>query len=754
MSRRTVRSGSKSRNFARSFFSSLFGTIHNSFTPQIRETLTTVLLLAVSFFSLLSLFGSGGILGEWLSLVLRIGFGKAAFAFPLFLLFFTGIRTVKGDDYSWMHRLGFTFFLLSFFGFWHIAYEPEGAWNSALEGMGGGVAGVIFGTTLRAVTGVWGAVLLLSALCIASLLITLNMSFRSCVMWIVEEFKKIKKQNYLREKKDTLKNTYEESITPKETLLEQVISPFRFSKKNLSFEQDQTGEAHSQEEVSPKQHKSSAPQSNDDIALLKPSKKANTIQLSLDLLQTNKSEPTSGDIKMNRMIIEKTFQNFGINVEMGEVRVGPTVTQYTLKPAEGIKLSSITGLHNDLALALAAHPIRIEAPIPGKSLVGIEVPNQKTARVYLRDILDSEEFKKRKDAVTISLGKDVAGVSRIASLAAMPHLLIAGATGSGKTVCMNGLIVSLLYQNTPADLRFIMIDPKRVELSYYNGIPHLLTPVVTDVKKTLNALRWAIKEMERRFDILAAARRKEIASFNTYAKEDERLPYIVVVIDEMADIMVTSGAEAENLIIRLAQMARAVGIHLVLATQRPSVDVITGLIKANITSRIAFSVASQMDSRTILDTPGAEKLIGRGDMLFISAELSKPVRIQGAYISDSEIERVVDFLKANGEPQYQEEVVSRSTNSSDGSNEDLEEDDELITEAKEVLLQAGKASASFLQRRLRIGYARAARILDILESQGYIGPADGARPREVYANGGSKEARGDNVNEIQENIPF
>jgi len=368
--------------------------------------------------------------------------------------------------------------------------------------------------------------------------------------------------------------------------------------------------------------------------------------------------------------------------------------------------------------------------------------------------LDSEEFKKRKDAVTISLGKDVAGVSRIASLAAMPHLLIAGATGSGKTVCMNGLIVSLLYQNTPADLRFIMIDPKRVELSYYNGIPHLLTPVVTDVKKTLNALRWAIKEMERRFDILAAARRKEIASFNTYAKEDERLPYIVVVIDEMADIMVTSGAEAENLIIRLAQMARAVGIHLVLATQRPSVDVITGLIKANITSRIAFSVASQMDSRTILDTPGAEKLIGRGDMLFISAELSKPVRIQGAYISDSEIERVVDFLKANGEPQYQEEVVSRSTNSSDGSNEDLEEDDELITEAKEVLLQAGKASASFLQRRLRIGYARAARILDILESQGYIGPADGARPREVYANGGSKEARGDNVNEIQENIPF
>ncbi len=755
MGRRTLRSGSKSRIFAKSFFSSLFNVMHNSFSPQVRETIMTILLLALSFFSLLSLFGSGGILGEWLSLVLHIGFGKAAFAFPLFLLFYTGIRIMKGDDYSWMHRIGFAFFLLSFFGFWHIAYEPDQAWSMALKGMGGGVAGVIFGTTLRAVTGVWGAALLLSALLLASLLITLNMSFRSCVMWIVEEYKKIKKKTKFPEKKDTLKNVYDnEAVIPKETLLEQVISPFRFSKKSLSFEREGEEESSTQEEVSLKQRKSSQPQSNDDIALLKPSKKANTIQLSLDLLQTNKSEPTSGDIKMNRMIIEKTFQNFGINVEMGEVRVGPTVTQYTLKPAEGIKLSSITGLHNDLALALAAHPIRIEAPIPGKSLVGIEVPNQKTARVYLRDILDSEEFKKRKDAVTISLGKDVAGVSRIASLAAMPHLLIAGATGSGKTVCMNGLIVSLLYQNTPADLRFIMIDPKRVELSYYNGIPHLLTPVVTDVKKTLNALRWAIKEMERRFDILAAARRKEIASFNTYAKEDERLPYIVVVIDEMADIMVTSGAEAENLIIRLAQMARAVGIHLVLATQRPSVDVITGLIKANITSRIAFSVASQMDSRTILDTPGAEKLIGRGDMLFISAELSKPVRIQGAYISDSEIERVVDFLKANGEPQYQEEVVSRNQKLDDGSNEDFEEDDELITEAKEVLLQAGKASASFLQRRLRIGYARAARILDILESQGYIGPADGARAREVYANGGTKNARGDNEGEIQENIPF
>lgn len=744
------RSSRGSRSLAKSFFSSLGNNIENAFTPQVRETLTLLSLLALSLFSFLSLLGSGGILGEWVAVVLHGGFGKAAFAFPLFLLVFIIIHVIKTQKYSWMQGLGFSFFLLSFFGFWHITYEPEEAWRFALDGYGGGVVGVLLGTTLRAVAGWWGALILLGIILIASFLIALDMSLRSCVAWIIQECKKNKKKAF-PEKKESHQYMLESGNSPsKETFLESMISPFRFSKKDLSFQQE---EQNSIPEEQMKKDKNERTASSDDIALLKPSKKANTTHLSLDLLETNQSQPTSGDIKMNKMIIEKTFQNFGISVEMGEVHVGPTVTQFTLKPAEGIKLSSITGLHNDLALALAAHPIRIEAPIPGKSLVGIEVPNQKTARVYLRDILNSEEFKKRKDSVTISLGKDVSGTCRVASLAGMPHLLIAGATGSGKTVCMNGLIVSLLYQNTPSQLRFIMIDPKRVELSYYNGIPHLLTPVVTDVKKTLNALRWAIKEMERRFDVLATARRKEIASFNLYAKNEDRLPYIVVVIDEMADIMVTSGAEAENLIIRLAQMARAVGIHLVLATQRPSVDVITGLIKANITSRIAFSVASQMDSRTILDTQGAEKLIGRGDMLFISAELSKPVRIQGAYISDAEIERVVDFLKQNGEPSYQDEVVSKSQ-TTDDTNDDFEEDDELIVEAKEVLLQAGKASASFLQRRLRIGYARAARILDILESQGYIGPADGARPREVYASAQGNRKDGDNGVEIQENIPF
>ena len=411
------------------------------------------------------------------------------------------------------------------------------------------------------------------------------------------------------------------------------------------------------------------------------------------------------------------------------------MTQFTLKPAEGIKLASITALHNDLALALAAHPIRIEAPIPGRALVGIEVPNQKTALVSLREILESEEFRNRKNNLTVSLGKDVSGKARIASLAAMPHLLIAGSTGSGKTVCINTLIMSLLFENGPEDLRFIMVDPKRVELPCYNDIPHLLTPVITDVKKALNALRWTIHEMERRFDVLSRATKRDIASYNK-AHAETRLPYIVIIIDELADIMVTAGVEAESLIIRLAQMARAVGIHLVLATQRPSVDVITGLIKANITSRIAFAVASQMDSRTILDTSGAEKLIGRGDMLTISADLSKPLRIQGAYVSDEEIDRVTRFLRESGEPSYQDGVtVKQAVPTIDGAlSGDDDDDDELLEPAKEVILQAGKASASLLQRRLRVGYARAARLLDLLEAQGFIGPGDGAKPREILGN--------------------
>lgn len=454
------------------------------------------------------------------------------------------------------------------------------------------------------------------------------------------------------------------------------------------------------------------------------------VDVPLSLLTGKSGKPTSGDIEGNKETIKRTFANFNVEVEMGDVSIGPTVTQYTLRPAMGVKVSQITSLANDLALALAAHPIRIEAPIPGKSLVGIEVPNQQVALVPLRDCLASDAFKKRKSSLSFAVGKDVAGAAWVADLSKMPHLLIAGATGSGKSVMINSLIVSLLYQNQPDDLRMIMVDPKRVELSVYNDTPHLLTPVVTDVDRTINALRWVVAEMDRRFHQLSKTGKRNIAVYNDIA--EERLPYIVVIIDELADLMAVAAAEVEAAIIRLAQMARAVGIHLVVATQRPSVDVITGLIKANITARIAFAVASTVDSRTILDTSGAEKLLGRGDLLFTTAELSKPRRLQGAFVADQEIERVVEYWKnEGGAPEYHDEITAPAAGEGGRDNGAPGGGDPRLGEARELVVTSGKASASFLQRRMSIGYARAARLLDLLEGEGTIGPGEGAKPRDV-----------------------
>jgi S-DNA-T family DNA segregation ATPase FtsK/SpoIIIE len=457
------------------------------------------------------------------------------------------------------------------------------------------------------------------------------------------------------------------------------------------------------------------------------------INIPLSLLNSKKGKPTSGDIEHNSEIIHHSLENFGIPVDMGSVSVGPTVTQYTFKPSEGIKLSKITNLSNDLALALAAHPIRIEAPIPGKSLVGVEVPNQAKAIVNLRETLSSKVYKERKNNMFLALGKDVAGRAWMDDLTKMPHLLVAGATNSGKSVCLNAIIISLMYQNSPDDLRFIMVDPKRVEMTTYNNIPYLLCPVIDDVPKTVNALKWCLNEMDRRYEILKNSGKKNIQAFNEGA--EERMPYIVFVIDELADLMVANAKDIEGAVIRLAQMARAVGIHLILATQRPSVDVITGLIKANMPARIAFSVASGTDSRTILDMLGAEKLLGRGDMLFKNAEMSKPVRLQGAFLSDDEIEKIVKYVKKKaGKPKYINEIIERQVVKGmggiglDGMRGD---EDELLSEAKEIVVNMGRASASFLQRKLRIGYARAASILDQLEELGIIGPSNGSKPREI-----------------------
>ena len=452
-----------------------------------------------------------------------------------------------------------------------------------------------------------------------------------------------------------------------------------------------------------------------------------------ELLEDNASKATPGNITKNVEIIQKSLKDFNIDVTMGDVNVGPTVTQYTLKPGQSIKLTQITARANDLSLALAQHPIRIEAPIPGKAAVGIEIPNKVGAVVSMKEILQSDEFKAKKSNLTIALGRDVAGAPYIADLKNMPHLLIAGATGAGKSVCINSMIVSLLYQNSPQDLRLILVDPKRVEFTHYNGIPHLLSPVVHDVDKTISALKWTVAEMDRRFRLFQETNRRNIEAYNANPTNG-RIPYIVIFIDELADLMAQAANEVEAAIVRLAQMARAVGIHLVMATQRPSVDVITGLIKANITNRIAFAVASQVDSRTILDLSGAEKLLGHGDMLYIGSELGKPKRVQGVFINDKEITKVTEFLKSKSAPQYDETILDYRPEMGRGVGGEVMAEDELYNDAKETVVMAGKASASLLQRRLRVGYARAARLLDILEQNGVIGPPDGAKPRDVMVD--------------------
>lgn len=449
-----------------------------------------------------------------------------------------------------------------------------------------------------------------------------------------------------------------------------------------------------------------------------------------DLLSVSQTKAQAGNISKNVELIQKALKDFNIEVSMGDVHIGPTVTQYSLKPAEGVKLNQITARQQDLALALAAHPIRIEAPIPGKAAVGIELPNKVAATVTLREMLEADDFSKSKSRLALAMGRDVAGLPISVDLEKMPHMLIAGATGSGKSIAINSIILTLLYRNSPADLRLILVDPKRVEFTTYNGIPHLLTPVVTEPEKTVNVLRWAVAEMERRYRMFSEVGSRDIQSYNEKSK-DSALPFIVIIIDELADLMATSAKEVEGAIVRLAQMARATGIHLIVATQRPSVDVITGLIKANVATRVAFAVASQIDSRTIIDQSGAEKLLGRGDMLYLGAEFAnKPKRIQGVYITEKDIQNVANFLKSQGEANYDEEILNYGTRNAVGGDGG-EIDDDLYEDARQLVKQAGKASASLLQRRLRVGYARAARLLDLLESQGVIGPADGARPRDV-----------------------
>ncbi len=695
-----------------------------------KRSIIIVILLAFGLVSLLGLFDLSGHFGLFISKWLTLIFGFGKWLVPLIFLYWALIlirqskKPLKFTDY-----LGLFLLFISYQTLFHFFIDPANWLTAVAQGYGGGYVGLYLSQLCFYVFGFWGSALVLAA----GLLISLVLVF----------------------------NTSLSRIIGRDSLLAKLLSPFGQFFKFLfsrSIPEDETGQqfvaeareeilsAWQQREVPAKLEKIEAEEESElpTLAALKKDvtpkqekivwpKRSIKIDMPIELLNNKFSKAHGGDTAANLQKIQKTLEKFGIPVEMGETKVGPTVTQYTFRPAEGVKLSRITTLNNDLSLALAAHPIRIEAPIPGKSLVGVEVPNKAKAIVGLREILEDNAFKSRKNNLYIALGKDVSGAAWLYDLSKMPHLLVAGATNSGKSVCLNAIIVSLLYQNNPDSLRFIMVDPKRVELPTYNGIPHLLTPVVTDVNKTINALKWCLNEMDRRYDILNKAGKKNIQSYNAINRD--KLPFIVFIIDELADFMMTAGKDMEAAIIRLAQMSRAIGIHLILATQRPSVDVITGLIKANIPSRIAFSVASLVDSKTILDSSGAEKLLGQGDMLFSTAEFSKPKRIQGAYLSESEINDVVNYIKEKSGPaEYLDGITDRQKvggNAGIGLDGTHGDEDELFQEAQEIIVKAGKASTSMLQRRLSIGYGRAAKILDMLEEAGVIGPSNGSKPREV-----------------------
>jgi len=685
--------------------------------PRAKKELAAIFMALIALVSFLAFFKIAGPAGTFIDSALSAAFGLNKYLVPFILLALAGrIAFPERFVMRTPTTLGVFLFLVSLGALMNAV-----RWRTADSmlyldhlSVAGGYLGLLLGYPLMALTGLWASLVILTGVLAISLVLTFNVSLHELSVRAMGL-----RHMALPWPLGHRRATGNIDAVPDEEPA--------FVKKEAPSAAESAAAALSEADGASAGTSGGA----DTQPIVVRRKRYKPMPIPVDLLEARNSKPTSGDIVGKMHVIQKTLENFGIPVEMGEVSVGPTVTQFSLKPADGIKLNRITSLSNDLSLTLAAHPIRIEAPIPGKSLVGIEVPNQTIAVVSMREIIESKEFKTRTSNLTICLGKDVAGKPWIANLGKMPHMLVAGATGSGKTVCLNAIILSLIYQNSPDDLKLMLIDPKRVELPVYNGIPHLLTPAITEVPKIINALKWAIGEMDRRFDLLSKAGKRDIDSYNHSA--EEKMPFLVIVVDELADLMVSSASEVETSIVRLAQKARAVGIHLVVATQRPSVDVITGLIKANITARIAFSVASQTDSRTILDQPGAEKLVGRGDSLFISSDMSQPKRIQCCFVGDNEIRKVVDYLMEQlDEPVHYEEGVTEKNRA--GGNDfgyGGDGEDELLDEARDIVVRAGKASASYLQRRLKIGYARAARLLDLLEERGIIGPGDGAKPRQI-----------------------
>jgi S-DNA-T family DNA segregation ATPase FtsK/SpoIIIE len=674
-----------------------------------------IILVVLATFMLLGGFGTGGVLPKNLFHGTYWALGWTAYLAPIALVYF-GVIKFKSEDrkiplgkfVSMLAALGFT---ASWF---HAMFANKDTVPGAFSGGHGGSVGRVAGNVVLSVLDKWPASLMFFVFAILSYFFAFGISPRVLAKLLVIFERRERDDNdtdlaALKQKAGETSFKLNEGVP-----VEHHAPAARLTNMKNTAEKLTATENHQ------------ALTTTNDVDWKFPG---------VDLLNQQQDKADAGNVEGNADIIKETFANFNIDVEMEGANVGPRVTQFTLKPPAGVKLAKIAALDNNLSLDLAAESIRIEAPIPGKRAVGIEVPNVKSATVRLASILGSKEWNSLDSPLGFALGRDISGIPVVGALDKMPHMLIAGQTNSGKSVMVNTFLISLLYRNSPSDLKLILVDPKHVELSTYNDIPHLLTEVITEPEKCISALKWAVAEMERRYRTLAEAKQRNIAEYNAL-KKDEGMPYIVIVIDELADLMMMAARDVEALIVRIAQKARAVGIHLVLATQSPRVTVITGLIKANIPARIAFTVAQEVESRIILDQSGAEKLLGQGDMLFSTSSMPKPKRVQGALIMGDEIQKVTDFLRMQRAPQYDDEVVSQPVQIGKGGVvTEMDTDDEpLFRDAVRVVIEAGKASTSLLQRRLRIGYGKAARMIENMEEQGIVGPADGSRPREVLVS--------------------
>ncbi len=720
-----------------------------------RSAISGTVQVCVSVLLFLALQKQAGVVGDAVQGILSFFFGKYGMIFPFFLLLSGFMQLAAwGKKIETKRSAGLLLCLLAFLGLMHIGADMEqiGQNREELAGAIGFMMSLPFLMYFSRAVGytVLGAMFLIGVL----IAFEPNVAF-----WFqqlldrVVPSRKIARKRKLKERnieEVTVEDDEEEDEDEEEEedLVEEGDAPTELNIVRPEFARVDTKKIASANELKKKMN---------DTLEMKDTRFEEWTFPSFDLLEVSTSTLKVDDEELKRQArqIEEKLREFDIDVTMKDARPGPTVTQFTLQPSEGVKLSRIGGLKDDLALALAAPSLRIEAPIPGKGLVGIEMPNRERTTVHLREILESPSFVQSESSLTLPLGRDVSGDALVADLANMPHLLIAGATGSGKSVCMNTFLSALLFQNAPHELKFILIDPKRVELTLYDNIPHLLTPVITEAEKALQALRWAVAEMGRRLHRFSEVGARNLDEFNEkQTEEDKMLPRIVIVIDELADLMMRQyRKDTETMISRIAQMARATGMHLIVATQRPSVDVITGLIKANIPTRIAFRVVSSVDSRTIIDGIGAEDLLGQGDMLYMTASTPKPLRIQGIYVSTKEVERIINAVKIAGGGKVTEQIGLGET--AEGSEDDvsggglpqnghidLDADDnggdDMFFDALRVVQETGKASASLLQRQLKVGYARAARLLDIMEEKGLIGPPDGAKPRKVFFDRGAQ----------------